>query len=121
MVIIVRLIGIFMMCVGVLFMLVPEAAKRMIAFWKEGRRIYLAGAVRLVFSVIFLSAVFECRVSWAIYTFGILMLMGGGAIFAMGPEKAKSIIGKVEKMPVKWLRPFSIIIVAAGALILYSA
>lgn len=121
MVVLVRLIGIMVMCMGTVFMINPAFARKMMSFWKEGNRIYMAGVMRLLFGAIFLMAARQCRLEGVIFILGILMLLGGALIFIMGPKRTKAIIEKVQEKPDSFLRPMSIVILVFAVLIIYSA
>jgi len=120
MLILVKLIGIIIVAMGIVFILSPEAMKRVINYWRQGRRLYLVGILRLLIGVILLLNASQCRLVGVVVTLGILILLGGIIIFALGLEKVKSILDWLDKKPLSVLRLMALIALAIGALLLYS-
>ena len=78
---IIKIIGIIIILIGILFLLSPDVMKKLMGFMKKGRRIYLAGLLRFALSVIFLLGAGECNYKWIIAAFGVLFLISGLLIF----------------------------------------
>ena len=119
--IIVKILGIALALLGVLYMVRPEVLQRLMEFFKKGRRIYFGGLMRFALSVVFLVAARECRYPWLIFAFGILFLLGGLLIFLLGPEKIRTILDWYAGQPKLLLRVIGAIVVAVGAIIIFSA
>jgi len=119
--IIIRSLGIVIVVVGIVYLLRPDVMKWLIEFLKQGKRIYLAGLIRLALAVIFLLGARECKHFWVILAFGILFLIGGLLIFILGPEKLRRILDWYQKQSVLLLRVLAVIALAIGAIIIYSA
>ncbi len=121
MLILVRIIGIIIAAVGIIFLLKPDKMKQVIAFLGQGKRIYTVGILRLLFGIIFLLSASQSRLVGIIVTLGILLLIGSITIFAMGLEKVKYVLGWMGKRPLIVLRLLAIIALVIGTLVLYSA
>lgn len=121
MVILVRIIGIIIGCLGIVFLISPQTIKGMISFWSQGKRLYLGGALRILFGLIFLLAVPQCRLAWVIFVIGILALIKALLIFILGLEKMKSLLNWWNNRPPVVLRLMGFIVLAFGVLLLYSA
>jgi hypothetical protein len=106
---------------GFAVILNPVLMKRMLIFWRQGKRIYLGGILRATFGVIFLLSALEAGFSWAIYWLGVFMLMAALLIFALGLEKVKAMLGWWDKRPPVILRLMGFLTFAIGVLIIYSA
>ncbi len=119
--IIIRSLGIVIVVVGIVYLLRPDVMKWLLEFFKQGKRIYFAGLIRLALAVIFLLGARECKHFWVIFAFGILFLMGGVLIFILGPEKLRRILDWYQKQSVLLLRVLAVIALAIGAIIIYSA
>ena len=119
--IIIRSLGIVIVLVGVVYLLRPDVMKWLLEFFKHGKRIYLAGLLRLALAVIFLLGARECDITWVIVVFGILFLIGGVLIFILGPEKIRRILDWYQKQSVLFLRVLAVLALAIGAIIIYSA
>ena len=121
--IIIRGLGIVIVVVGIVYLLRPDVMKWLIEFLKQGKRIYLAGLIRLALAVIFLlrAGSPECEIRWVIAVFGILFLIGGLLIFILGPQKIRRILDWYQKQSVLLLRVLAVLALAIGAIIIYSA
>jgi len=118
---IIQVLGILIVLVGIVYLLKPDVMKWLMEFFKQGKRIYLAGLIRLVLAIVFLLAARECDITWVIVAFGILLLISGILIFMLGPRRLKSILEWWQKQPTLLLRVLALIALAVGAVIIYSA
>jgi len=119
--IVIKILGIFFVLIGIVFLLRPDVMKRLMEFIKKGKRIYFAGVIRFVLAIVFLLGASECYQKWLIAVFGILFLMSGLLIFILGPEKIRRILDWYQKQPVLIFRVIAVIVLALGAVIIYSA
>ncbi|MDD5328194.1 MAG: hypothetical protein PHY02_10350 [Phycisphaerae bacterium] len=118
---IVKVIGTVIILIGVLSLLKPDTMKHLSTFFRQGKRIYFAGLVRLILAVVFLIAARECDVTWVIVVFGILFLISALAIFMLGAEKLRPMLDWFQNKSPLFLRVIAVIILAVGAIIIYSA
>ena len=118
---IIKIIGIIIVLIGILFLLKPDVMKKIMGFMKKGRRIYLAGLLRFTLSVIFLLGAEKCDYKWIIATFGILFLVSGLLIFTLGPEKIRRMLDWYQNQPLLIFRVIAGIVLACGAVIVYAA
>jgi len=121
MLILVRLIGIVLVGMGIMYLLNPKTLRQFVAFFEQGRRLYIAGILRIVIGVILLAAASQCRWVGVVLALGILILIGGIVIFILGLERLKSMINWWNKRPLIVIRLMGLIALAVGALLLYSA
>ncbi len=121
MILLVKLIGIFMACVGVINIINPAPMKKMLAFWGQGRRIYAGGLLRLLVGAIFLWSHGQARIPAVIGGLGILILLAGLFIFILGLERVKAMLGWWGSKPNSLLRLIATFILAIGASVIYSA
>jgi uncharacterized protein YjeT (DUF2065 family) len=119
--IVIKSLGIVIALIGIVYLLRPDVMKRLMEFFKQGKRIYFAGLMRFALAVVFLLGARECDISWVIAAFGVLFLIGGLLIFILGAEKLKSIIDWWQKKSPLLLRLMALIALAIGAVIIYSA
>ena len=119
--IIVKIVGIVIVFLAVLFLLKPDIMKSLLKFFKQGKRIYFAGLVRLVLAVVFLLAARECDITWVIVIFGVLFLISALSIFMIGAEKLKLMLDWFQNKSALFLRVMAVITLAIGAIIIYSA
>ena len=118
---VVKIIGIIIIVIAIVFLVKPQVMRHLIGFFKKGNRIYLAGLVRLALAVVFLLAVRECDITWVILVFGILFLISGVLVFMLGPAKIGPMLDWYQKRPLLLSRVLAAIIAAIGAIIIYSA
>jgi len=116
----VRILGIVVIAMGIIFLLAPGILKQIITFMGQGKRLYAAGVLRLLIGGMLLYAASQCRLPEVIIVLGILVLASGIAIFVLG-EKTKSMINWFNKKSLLSLRFAGLIPLAFGALLLYSA
>jgi uncharacterized protein YjeT (DUF2065 family) len=119
--IVIRIIGIVFVFMTIVYLLKPDIMKRLMEFFKQGRRIYFAALLRLVLAVVFLLAARQCNRFWIIFAFGVLFIISGLLIFILGPEKVKSYINWWQRQPLVLLRIMALVGLAIGAIIIYSA
>ena len=119
--VVIKIVGIVFILVGIVYLLKPDVMKRLIEFFKKGKRIYLAGLIRLALAVIFLLGARECDITWVIVVFGVLFLISGLLIFMLGPEKLRTIFDWFQKQSLLVFRVIALIALALGAVIIYSA
>ncbi len=77
---------------GFLILCFPPMVKKGLSFWAEGKRIYLAGLLRLLLGFLFLGAASESAFPRAVIVFGFLFLLAGILIFVIPREKLKAVI-----------------------------
>ncbi len=119
--IIVKIAGILIVLIGIVFLLKPGVMKRLMEFIKKGKRVYFAAVIRFALAIIFLLGAGECYQKWIIAAFGILFLISGLLILILGPEKIRNILEWYQKQPVLIFRVIAVIALACGAVIVYSA
>ena len=121
MVILVKALGILIMGMGIAVLSNPEILKIVMNFWRQDKRIYLAGAIRLFFGIIFLMTAPACRLAGVIYTLGALMVIGGISIFVIKPALIHKMLDWWKARPPLMVRGMGLVAITLGAFILYSA
>ncbi len=117
----VRLIGLIAAVAGVVFIAKIKTLKQLLAFWDEGKRVYVLGGIRILVGLILLLSALQCRIVWIVFVVGLLAIISGATIFVFGAEKSKEVIKAWQEKPDKTLRSISLIVVAIGLVLLYSA
>ncbi len=120
-VIIIKIVGLVIAAVGIVYIIKPNVMNRMIEFFKKGKRLYIAAPVRLAFAVVFLLGARECKYFWVIFAFGILFLITGILVLVLGPKKLTPMLEWWLKQPTLLLRLMALIAVAIGVVIIISA
>ncbi len=64
--IVVKIVGIVVVFIGIVYLLKPGVLKSFIGFFKKGKRIYFVALIRFVLAVIFLLAANQCKMPWVI-------------------------------------------------------
>ena len=120
-VIVVKSLGMLFALMGIAYLLRPNIIKKLMVFFKKGKRIYFTGLIRFALAIVFLVAARECRFPWIIFASGIIFLIGGLLIFMLGPEKIRRILDWYEQQPALIFRVIALIVLAFGAIIIFSA
>lgn len=118
---IIKAIGIIFIVIAIVYLLKPEVAKRLMEFFKQGKRMYIAALIRFVLAVVFLLAARECSVTRLIAAFGILFFISGLLVFILGIERVRAYINWWQKQSLLLLRLMALIALAFGVLIIYAA
>ena len=119
--IVIKAIGTFIVCMGLVYLIKPEFIKAMISFFSKGARLYFAAIVRFALAIIFFMGAKECKITWLIVTFGIIFLLSGLLIFMLGLERARGIIKWYLEQPSFILRTLAIVVLVVGLIIVYAA
>ena len=120
MAILVRLLGIAIVVVGVVFLVSPKLLKQYIAFWRGQKRLYIGGILSLLFGIIFLLAASQCKLAGVIIIFGIWGIVKGVLLFALGQKRLNAYLDWWLKRSPSVTRLLGLITLAIGALIIYS-
>ncbi|MDD2679310.1 MAG: hypothetical protein PHO03_00705 [Candidatus Omnitrophica bacterium] len=121
MTLLIKIIGTLVTGMGIIILCNPHAARRMMAFWRQGKNIYIGGSLRLLLGALFLYYAPRARVPQVLSVLGVLALLGGLLIFILGPEKVRVMLDWWDKQPENRLRLLSLLIIAFGILLLYAA
>lgn len=117
---IVKLFGIVMVVVGVIYFVKPSAMKKLADYFVQKKRLKVGGVVAIVIGIIFLLAASQCTIPLVVTLFGILSLAKGILIFALGQQKIKSMVDTLTKKPPKTIRGYGLIEIALGVMLIYS-
>jgi uncharacterized membrane protein len=118
---VIKIIGIGIVILGVAYFAEPGIMKRLMAFFKQGERIYLAGVLRLVLGIVFLISARECAIRWVIIMLSIIFITGSSVIFMLGPAKFQGMISWAERQPSWILRIMAAVTAVVGGIIIYAA
>ncbi|NIM03537.1 hypothetical protein GTN66_05240 [bacterium] len=120
MLILVKIVGIILVAIGIVFLLSPKRMRQWMVFCEKGVRPYMMGALRILVGIVFLLAAPQSRVVWVMVTIGILALLGGITIFILGLERFKSMLRWSQGRSLPVLRLIALLAIAIGVLIVYS-
>ncbi len=116
----IKSLGMIITLMGVAYLFRPDLIKRLMGFFKKGRRIYLPGALRLALAVVFFLGTRECRYPRMIFASGIIFLAGGLLIFTLGAERIRRMLDWYEGQPILVFRVIALIVLIFGAIIILS-
>jgi len=119
--IVIKILGLVIAAIGIVYIIKPGVMNRMIEFFKKGNRLYIAAPVRLTFAVVFLLGARECKYFWVIFAIGILFLITGVLVLVLGPKKLIPMLEWWLKQPTLLLRLMALIAVAFGVVIVICA
>jgi hypothetical protein len=118
---VIKIIGIIIVAIAIIFLVKPTVVKLIVGFFKKGSRVYVAGLARLALAVVFLLGARECDITWVILIFGILFLISGLLVFMLGPAKIGRMLDWYQRQSLLLCRATAVIILAVGAVIIYAA
>lgn len=121
MVILVKTLGILVVCLAAVATFSPAVPRRAMAFVGEGRRLYAAAAARLLFGGLLIAAASSCRAFWLVMAIGIISLLSAVVIVAIGLDRAKRFLAWWNAKPDSVLRFTGIVAIIVGALLIYGA
>ena len=116
--IVLQILGILIILDGIIIMIKPALVKTVMSFF--ARHLYLGAAMKAVFGLLFLFGASQCKFPAVMIILGVLGLFAAVAIVAFN-EKMKAMMNfLVNRREIFW-RLMSIVYLAFGALIIYSA
>ncbi len=121
MLIFVKLFGIVIVVMGIIFLINPKALKQYISFWKQEKRIRIGGILAIPFGIVFLIAAPQCRLTGFITVLGIWSIIKGVLLLTLGQKKINAYLDWWLNKPISTTRFLGLIVLAFGALVFYSA
>ena len=118
---VIKIIGIVFVLMAIGCLLKPDVVRRLMEFFSQGNRLYVAGVIRFVLAVVFLVAARECKKPWVIFAFGILFLLSGLLIFLIGPKRLRPIFEWWQKRSNLLLRVLALATLAVGVVVIIFA
>lgn len=117
----VKILGIVLIALAILFLIRPKTIKQLLEFFMEGKIIYFGGVIRLIIGVFFLLAASECKFPTIMIVLGILMLASGILIFLLGLERSRSFVRVVSEKSELVHRVLALAPLIIGILLVYAA
>jgi len=121
MVLFVKLLGIVIVVLGVVFLRKPAVLQKYIQFWKDEKRIKSGGIIAILLGIIFLIVDAQCRLSWLITIFGIWSIVKGVLLLTLSKKKVSACLDWWVNKPVSVMRSIGIAAVVFGLLLIYAA
>jgi hypothetical protein len=118
---VIKILGVVFVCLGLVVLLKPAVLRPVLQFFRKGNRIYLAALARFALAIVLLLAARECDTPWVIGGFGVLFLLAGLMIFALGPKRTTPMIDWFLKQSGPVVRAIAVLILVIGAVIIYAA
>ncbi len=117
----IKIIGIIFISMAVWLFIDVKMHRKSLSFFITGSRIYIIAAIRIALGLMFILGAEDCRRTMIISIIGIVALVLGIAIFAMGLEKAHAVIHWVQARSDIFLRFDCVLLFALGVLTIYAA
>jgi hypothetical protein len=115
-----KVIALSVMAAGLFFLVSPKMIRKFLAFWREGKRIYLAGVLRIMFGMIFLLASPYCKFFEIIVVFGLIVLVVGLLFFILKMERIKALLEWWRARSFLFYRLWALLAIALGGFLLYA-
>jgi uncharacterized protein YjeT (DUF2065 family) len=120
-VLVIKSLGMLFTLMGIAYLLRPDIIKKLMRFFKKGKRIYFSGLIRFALAVVFFVGARECRYFWIIFASGTIFLIGGLLIFMLGPEKIRRIFDWYEQQPAIIFQVIAVVVLVFGIIVIFSA
>jgi len=117
----VKIVGILFVLMAILFLITPQLMRKTYKFFIKGKRIYLAGVLRLILGVIFLLAAAQCKNPAVIMAIGVLFIIAGIMVFTIKLDKLLSIVESFQNKSSIILRLIALVPLAVGLIVVYCA
>jgi hypothetical protein len=121
MALLVRLFGVAIVVMGLVFLTNSKALKQYIAFWKQDKKIQIGGMIALLFGIVFLMAAAQCRLTWLINILGIWSIIKGVVLLTFKKKKLYGYFDWWLNKPDSVMRVISVIVLIFGILLIYAA
>lgn len=121
MVYVVKAIGIILLVFGVVCLVSPSIIRNLINFAKVGKRIYIGGAIRVIFGILLLLATTSATLPAIPGIIGAIILISGILMFALGLARVHAFMDKFLNLPDNKLRIPPAVTAIIGILLIYSA
>jgi hypothetical protein len=117
----VKVIGIIIVLIAILYLVKPVVIRRLIEFFSKGSRVYLTAVLRLALAIMFLVAARECKKPWVIFAFGILFLLSAFLIFLLGSRRLAKMLEWARGQSDLFLRVIALLTLAVAVVIIICA
>jgi len=121
MVILVRLFGICIAVMGIVFFTKKDALKKYIEFWKDKKKIKSGGILAIAIGIIFLIADSECRIPLLITILGIWSVVKGVLLLTLRQKKIETYLDWWLEKPAKTTRFLGVFALVFGVVLIYAA
>lgn len=119
--IVVKTIGIIIVCIAAIWLFNPAFLRKVAEFWKQGKRLYIAAAIRIFAGALLITAAFSCSVFWFVLAVGIILFLSGIIMIGLGLTWMIAYIDKMLLKSDKTLRLVAVIVLLLGAALIYTA
>ena len=119
--IVIKITGIIFISLAVWFFIDTKMPLRISSIFIKGSRIYIAAAFRILLGIIFLLSAHACSKPWIINALGVIFLLSGIIIFAVGLEKCRTTLQWFQSRPPWFFRLSSVVVFIIGFLSIYAA
>jgi uncharacterized membrane protein len=113
--------GIIYTIMGVIFFMKPEYVRAIMDFFKVGRRVYIAGILRIVIGAFLIYAGEKAVIPWIPRIIGIIAVIGGIIIYSLGIQRTHAMMDWWKGSSDKKIRLIAVIAEIVGILLVYSA
>lgn|GEM_PF-2157724 len=117
----VKLIGVAVFAMGVIFLMKPDQIKKWLKFWMEADHLYMGSLLSILIGIVFLIAAVRCNIAWVVIVFGIISLIKGLLLFIIGRSKITAKAEEFIKKPAKSLRGFAVLACVFGIVLILAA
>jgi hypothetical protein len=114
----IKTVGLLLIGLGIIFLLDKKKFYSFIVFFGRKNNIYIAGVIKVILGILFLSAASDTNIFLSIL--GILSLLSAAVILILGPRKLNNYINLWADKSGKNVSWIALCYLAIGVLIIYS-
>ena len=121
MIIFVKAMGLLIACLSSIFIYCPQVGRAAIGFCREGIRLYVAAALRVVIGVLLIAASFSCGIPKVVLAIGIVAAVAGAVAIGLGLRRMRGVVDYVAARPDNALRLLGTIALLFGVALVFAA
>ena len=114
------IVGLCAMGLCLTILIRPEILRRMINFYTIGKRIYLAGFIRLLAGIIILILASNARIWIYVICVGVFAAASGLSVFFLALRRTKILLSRLQKQPNLIIRLYAIAALVIWVLLFYA-
>lgn len=119
--VLVKTIGILVICLAAIALFSPATTRRIVQYMKEGKRLAYAAASRVLIGALLIAASFSCRSMGVVLGLGIFTVLVGGVPLALGIPRMQVFVDWWMAKSDGVLRAMTVIALLFGAALVYAA
>jgi len=115
-----RVMGVFLIMAGLTVLVNPSIFKQFLVIARNGNAIYWSALLKVILGFMLLMAAIECKSIWFVFSFGVLLIIGGMFVFILGIERIRNVFFMLDRKPGSLFHLLGLVIFGLGLALHYS-